>query len=123
MKNYLQLLIILIFASTASAEYQITPEDISRAEQIREMGLKLGLNKPVGEETISALALSAGGKTELTPEARAVMTCIYRKAQDIQYKSNIKFYARYLADEEFEKKTTEAIEDECGLTKLADEQK
>jgi putative ubiquitin-RnfH superfamily antitoxin RatB of RatAB toxin-antitoxin module len=121
MRYAIYIIMVFLLVSQASAtEYQVTPEDIAKAEQVRNIGIKFGLNKPMGDKIFDALKAANGGKLnkELTIKEKTALLCTYKKSQEIEYESKIEIYARYLADPEFARTINAAIDDECGMTGL-----
>ena len=121
MRYAIYILMVSLLASQASAaDYQVSLEDIAKAEQVRNIGIKFGLDKPMGDKIFDALKAANGGKLkkELTTKEKAALLCTYKKSQEIEYESEIEMYARYLADPEFARTINAAIDKECGMTGL-----
>lgn len=119
MKRYFITIIVSIFLiSTASAEYKITPKDIAKAEKMRAMAVKLKLDKIKPDQLLAGASTVLPLKRELNPEEKKAVECIVKKAQEIQFKTSIEIYARYIADKDFKEKTDTDINESCGLYKL-----
>ena len=121
MKNTLTTLTFLALTIPAMLHANVTPEQISEAEQARQAGKMIGLDKMTPEqfmEIATAMGGEAPQENDLSPEEKAVQACMMTKQLDIQFRAPIEEYARYLSDNEYQEATDQSIEKDCGFNKL-----
>lgn len=109
----------IIIVSTAYAEYKVTPKNIAKAEKMRSTSIKLGLDKIKPSQLVQMASNTSSKNREISAAEKQSLECVVKKAQDMQFKSPIEEYARYLADKDFAEKIDADANDLCGLNKLA----
>lgn len=119
-RTLVTLAIILIPSIVFS--FELTPEHIQAAEKIRADGIRTGLDKMTSEQlkeaTRSLVQDPEAAKRVLTEEEKAAFSCYGDKLMEMQFKSDIKEFARYLHDEKYKKMINGQYERECKVDDL-----
>ena len=114
-------LILLLFPSVAFS-FELTQEHIQQAEMARADGVKIGLDKMTSEQlkevTRDLVNDTEAANTELTVEVKRAFACYSQKLMDMQFRSEIKEFARYLNDKEYQKRINNQYEKECKVDEL-----
>ena len=117
----LAILVIIVIPSMAYS-FELTQEHIQAAEKVRADGIKMGLDKMTSEQlkemTRSLVKDPEEAKRVLTEEERKAFSCYGHKLLDLQFKADIKEFARYLHDEQYKQTINEQYEKECKVDEL-----
>jgi len=113
--------IAFVFATfNAAVASGPTPEQLAHAEQIRAMGIKMGLDKQDPAAILMvAKTISAGSKKrDMTKDEEAALICVAGKMQAFQYKGPLADYAMFLADKTYAAKIEQEIGTACGMDRF-----
>ncbi|MCK9175984.1 MAG: hypothetical protein M0O96_11995 [Desulforhopalus sp.] len=121
----------LFFCLTAAIALQVTtafttdntdptPEEIQKAQTMRDLAIKAGADK-ISDEQIIALAAQSMPK-EVSPEQRKqieqAVICSHHKIADLSYRKPIKDFARFTSNTKYQQEIKEQIDSECHLAQL-----
>ena len=85
----------------------------------RAMAVKMGLHKATPEQMVdTAIDMATHSETkprELTKEEKKAMTCMMAKVLNMQFKSDLKEYARFLNDESYRVEVNDGWKKKCEV--------
>lgn len=117
--KFIQIALICTLIPATALSFELTQNHIQQAEETRDMAIKMGLNKATPEQMVdTAIEMATHSETsprELTKAEKKAMTCMMKEVLNMQFKSNIKDYARFLNDEAYRVEINKQWEEKCNV--------
>jgi len=118
MKRTLIILACLLLPLTAFS-FELTQEHVTQAESARAAAVSMGLHKATPEQMVDTamemVTFTESKPRELTKEEKKSMTCMMKYVLEMQFKSDITEYARFLHDESYREEMNKKWEKKCKV--------
>lgn len=117
--KFIQIALILALIPTPALSFELTQNQLQEAETTRAWAIKMGLHKATPKQMVdAAIEMAAQSETEArapSKQEKKAMTCMMKQVLDMQFKSDLKEYARFLNDESYRVEINKGWEKNCKL--------
>ena len=117
--KFLQIALICTLIPTTALSFELTQNHIQEAEATRAWAIKVGLHKATPKQMVDT-AIEMATQSESNPrkptrQEKKAMTCMMARVLDMQFKSDINEYARFLNDESYRIEINKEWEKKCNV--------